>query len=426
MEQIQYGLGCMPYEADERDYQFNDLINCATVYPDEYISPIPDVRLNQGGTMMCNAFALSMARYIYELNDSGNARLLSPSYIYANRSQYDYKGEGMNTRQSLNCLVSNGSCYIGSFNKLGTYAELSAEYNANKQALDKEAYPYRISSYYALYDNNQIKQSILTTGCAIAAYNVYDNWYNVRKDGKILSNYGTNHGGHCILIVGWTKENEWIILNSWGRSWGDNGLGYIPMSIPRNEAWCALDNVQEIFFTTLKDCENHWARRSIDKAVQTGILKGYDDGLFLPDNSITRAEACAIVAKLDGYDGTELYDSNFSDVTKNDWFFTYVEYCSLRNRVAGYSDGTFRPLVNLTRAEACKILALLGKIKVQAEIKTTYFNDVNKTHWGCRFINAMYDSGYISGYDDNTFKPDGYITRAEFITIINRMGLLDI
>lgn len=420
-----YGLGCIPSEEDRRDYQFNTLINCAGNYPNEYLAPIPDVRLNQGNTMMCNAFALSMARYIYELNDSGNTKLFSPSYIYANRGDFDYKGEGMITRQSLNCLVKNGVCYVGTFNKLGTYSELVEEYKKNKSYLDNEAYPYRTSSYYALQNDNEIKQSILTTGCAIAAYNVYDNWYNVDCDGKIQPNYGMNHGGHCILLVGWTKNNEWIILNSWGRTWGDNGLGYIPMTIQKNEAWCILDDIQEVFFKSLKDCENHWAKTSINKAIQQGILKGYDDGTFKPDNPITRAEACAIIAKLDGYDNREYYSSNFKDVVKDDWFFNSVTYCYTHSRISGYPDGNFKPYNYLTRAEACKILSLVGKIKIKPELTNSNFADVNITHWACRFINAMVDRKFITGYEDNTFKPDKSITRAEFITIVDRMSFLN-
>ena len=103
----EHGLGCLPFEEDDRDFQFKELINCVGNYPEEYLTPIPDVRLDQGNTNMCNAFAVSMARYIYEMNDSGNTRLFSPSYIYANRGASDYKGEGMITRQSLSCLTKN-------------------------------------------------------------------------------------------------------------------------------------------------------------------------------------------------------------------------------------------------------------------------------------------------------------------------------
>ena len=101
------------------------------------------------------------------------------------------------------------------------------------------------------YNDNEIKQAIITSGCVVAAYNVYDNWYRTGSDGKVGNNYGKNYGGHCILIVGWTENNEWIILNSWGRTWGDGGLGYVPMTTKINEAWCLVDNVQEIFFKSL-------------------------------------------------------------------------------------------------------------------------------------------------------------------------------
>lgn len=374
---------------------------------------------------MCNAFAVSMARYIYELNDSGNTKLFSPAYIYANRGASDYKGEGMITRQSLSCLTKNGVCYLGSFSALGLYNVLSQEYNSKKKELDKEAYPYRITSYYALYNDNEIKQAIITSGCVVAAYNVYDNWYRTGSDGKVGNNYGKNYGGHCILIVGWTKNNEWIILNSWGRTWGDGGLGYVPMSTQKNEAWCLVDNVQEVFFNSLKDCEDHWAKTTIDKAVQQGIIKGYEDGTFRPDSAIMRAEACAIIAKIRGYKEGEFIATPFSDISSSEWYSNYVGYCVLHNLVTGYGDGNFKPYNNLTRAEASKILCLLGMVRVKPEINGTRFSDVSTNHWAIRFINAMYDNGYINGYEDGSFKPSQNITRAEFISVIDKLGLLD-
>ena len=197
------------------------------------------------------------------------------------------------------------------------------------------------------------------------------------------------------------------------------------MTTPRNEAWCLVDKVQEIFFKSLKDVVNHWAKQSIDKAVNKGVLKGYEDGTFRPDEPITRAEACAVVAKADGYNGERTYYASYNDFTNYDWFVNYVGYCTVHSFVLGYPNQSFKPHNNLTRAEAAKILCLLGRLQVKPEIKGTRFRDVPKSHWAIRFVNALVDNGYIKGYEDNTFRPSENITRAEFITIIDRMGLLD-
>lgn len=423
--EIKYGLGCEPFVEDNRDYKFNDLYPCASgTYPIEYLPSIPDIRLNQGMTSMCVAFALSLSRYMHELEQSNNKKLLSPGYIYGNRASLDWKGEGMYVRQALNTLKKYGVCYSSSLNITGTYQECKAAYDSNKNELDTEAYPYRISSYWRLYNDNAIKQSIMTIGYAVVSYNVYDNWYNVGKDGRIGLNSGTNHGAHAVLLTGWTKNGEWRFNNSWGSNWGDNGIGYVPMTVTMNEAWSLMDNIQENFFTSLKDVKNHWAKASIDKAVQYGILKGYEDGTFKPDEPITRAEACAIVAKLTNYTNENYNNSPFSDVTKDDWYFNYVVHCQIHNKVNGYEDGTFRPNNRLTRAEATKLLTLISKIYINSTIKDSAFTDVSKSHWAIKFINALTDRGVINGYEDGTFRPDSNITRAEFITIVDRLNLI--
>ncbi|MCH5186379.1 MAG: S-layer homology domain-containing protein [Oscillospiraceae bacterium] len=417
-----YGTGCLPYEKNEKDYIFQDLINCVGDYPKKYISPLPAYRLDQGSSSMCVGFALSMARYLYEIKDSGNTDLFSPAYIYSNRKNTDYKGEGMITRQALDNLVSNGVCYLKNFSDIGDYQTLNRKYVSRRFLLDEEAHPYRISSYYLLNTDNEIKQSVITTGFAVASYDVYDNWYATTYDGKVKNNYGKNYGGHCILIVGWTENDEWIILNSWGNAWGDNGLGYVPMKTFKNEAWCVLDYIQETFFTSLKDIQNHWAISSINKAVNKGIIQGYEDLTFRPDNGITRAEACAIISKINGYNGEDTINV-FSDVANNSWYKNYIGYCRQRNFISGYTDGTFKPMNNLARAEAAKILCLVSGIKCIVQNKQE-FNDVDHTHWAFNYISTLKEKGIINGYEDGSFKPDNPVTRAEFIVMVDRLGLL--
>jgi len=416
--------GCLPYIKDPRDYNFGDLVSGGGSFPSKYISPLPGFILNQGATMMCVSYAIAMARYMYELNDSGNAKQFSPAYAYANRASGDFKGEGMYIRQALNCLNNNGICYLKTLNYSGPYKDVYNKYISVKTKADTEAKPFRISSFYGIYNDDQIKQAIVSTGCAIASYNLFDNWYNVSTNGKMDSNYGTNHGGHCVLIVGWTESREWIILNSWGETWGDKGLAYVPMSVPKNEAWCMLDNIQEVFFKSVKDINNHWAMNSINKAIQTGVLKGYEDGTFRPDNSITRAEACAIISKITNYDGRSYYGSQYIDIKKDDWFFVSVCWSSQNKYVSGYNDNTFKPNKALTRAEVCKILCAVGNIHVGFNTTTNKFSDLSN-HWSLSWVAAMVNAGYIKGYEDGTFRPENSITRAEFITILDRMGLLN-
>jgi len=103
-----------------------------------------------------------------------------------------------------------------------------------------------------------------------------------------------------MTIVGWTKDNYWIVLNSWGENYGKRGFCYIPFSYPMNEAWCIVDEITEVMIKLAKftDIEGHWAKESIEKAANVGAVSGYDDGTFRPDEPLTRAQIAKILDNL--------------------------------------------------------------------------------------------------------------------------------
>jgi hypothetical protein len=102
-------------------------------------------------------------------------------------------------------------------------------------------------------------------------------------------------------------------------------------------------------------------RQTIYAAVQEGIVEGYDDGSFRPDDPINRAEALKILLKATDLESLEepFVEQEFSDVPEDAWFAPYVERLVEYTIVEGYEDGTFRPEQYLTRAEASKILLLM-------------------------------------------------------------------
>lgn len=102
-------------------------------------------------------------------------------------------------------------------------------------------------------------------------------------------------------------------------------------------------------------------RRVIYTAVKTGIVEGYDDGSFRPDQQINRAEALKILLEATEFaDASRMQEArSFSDVSDDDWFGDYVTTATQQEIVRGYEDGTFRPGQPITRAEAAKIILLL-------------------------------------------------------------------
>lgn len=149
-------------------------------------------------------------------------------------------------------------------------------------------------------------------------------------------------------------------------------------------------------------------------------IEGYSDGMFKPNNYITRGEAAAIISKILSVpikDGNN-YPSRFSDVNPSSWYAGYVGFLSERGYINGYSNNTFKPEGNITRAEFTAIIAKALNIN---DNSGSAFSDVSNTHWAKGFINASKAKGFISGYSGNLFKPENNITRAEAVVIINRL-----
>ena len=147
-------------------------------------------------------------------------------------------------------------------------------------------------------------------------------------------------------------------------------------------------------------------------------IAGYPDGTVRPDGKITRAEVSAIFARLTENSALANYSPKFSDVLAYDWFCDSVMKLSKKDIIKGYPDGTFKPNKSITRAEFAVIASKYIKNPKAAD---ETFSDVPMNHWAKDAIAKVKAEGWISGYTDGTFKPDAPITRAEAVSIVNRM-----
>ncbi|TYQ16519.1 UNVERIFIED_CONTAM: S-layer family protein [Acetivibrio alkalicellulosi] len=153
-------------------------------------------------------------------------------------------------------------------------------------------------------------------------------------------------------------------------------------------------------------------------------LRGYPDGTFRPENSITRAEAAVILAKLLGADENANYTSSiiYNDLDDRHWAVWAIEYVSEKELFKGYPDGTFMPNQNITRAEFATVIFKTIQIMDNIEERKIYDNIFTDTigHWAQQFIEQLSDMGYINGYPDRTFKPNNMIKRSESVALVNR------
>lgn len=111
---------------------------------------------------------------------------------------------------------------------------------------------------------------------------------------------------------------------------------------------------------------------------------------------------------------------NFSDVSSGDWYYDAVQMCAKAGIVSGYGDGSFRPNQAVTRAEFFKMVAMLYSDTLNTPITGNIFKDLNG-HWAEKYINLLQKLGIVKGYPDGTVKPDNNMTRAETASIMNRI-----
>ena len=138
-----------------------------------------------------------------------------------------------------------------------------------------------------------------------------------------------------------------------------------------------------------------------------------------PEGKITRAEVATIYFRmLTDESRTKFWSQSnaYSDVKTGDWFNNAVSTLSNAGIIAGYEDGSFRPNGYITRAEFATIAARFFDVTYNGK---DLFPDISG-HWAKDYINQAANKGFVNGYEDGTFKPDRNITRAEAVTLVNR------
>ena len=156
---------------------------------------------------------------------------------------------------------------------------------------------------------------------------------------------------------------------------------------------------------------------------------GYTDGTFGPDRDMTRSEAATIFARLlaqrNGERITAPTKNTFPDVPTDAWYAGYVSYLARYGIAVGYTDGLFHGDEPITRAEftamAVRFFDTYGDGDPAIMEEYGGFWDVSPGHWAAGYIEDAARYGWVVGYGDGTFQADDEITRAEVVTIVNRL-----
>lgn len=167
------------------------------------------------------------------------------------------------------------------------------------------------------------------------------------------------------------------------------------------------------------DTSGHWAETVINSWSNRGVISGDGDGNFRPNDSITRAEFAKIIATANKY--TEQKALDFSDVSTDDWYYDALSKSVTAGIINGYTDGTFRPDNKISREEAAAIIA--RAYDLGNDLTDISFTDQNQiADWSLNYIKILYNQNIIAGYPDGSFMPQAPITRAETVQMLDRVN----
>lgn len=235
------------------------------------------------------------------------------------------------------------------------------------------------------------------------------------KDGKAVTNFSKSTD---------SKGNLTITLPN-GKTL-DNGNFYT-VTVTDNKG-----NAKENVTVLLKDRNKGEATGTTDKngvvtlpgKTHTAYIFGYNDGTFRPDNNMSRAEAAAIFARLISEQKGEKISgkSDFADVKSGEWYSKFIGYIEKYGIIKGYDNNTFKPDENISRAEFVAMTVRFDALfnDVKKDSYTVKYTDVANNYWAYSDIAYAKHAGWLNGYADGTFKGDNAITRAEVVTVVNK------
>ncbi len=169
---------------------------------------------------------------------------------------------------------------------------------------------------------------------------------------------------------------------------------------------------------------NHWAKDSIDYLVGKGALEGRETGKFDPNASVTRGEAAKILSITLGLKIDDSAKTSFKDAV-NHWSSKYVAAIQSQKEgvIKGYEDGTFRPNDKITRQEMAKMIVEAYELKLNADADVSF---TDNSGWGAEYINVLASLGIVEGVSAGKFAPNANVTRAQTPVFVHRAEVKEV
>lgn len=228
----------------------------------------------------------------------------------------------------------------------------------------------------------------------------FDNSYSIRMKLNLMKSY--NLGGAALWRLGLEDPAIWPIFGQYFQS----------------------------LFT---DMAGHWSLPYVKDLKEAGIMNGYPDGSFKPDQPLTRAEAAAAIVRLmDGEASARAGVASFSDLPADYWAYEAILSAKDKGWISGYGNGMFRPNRAMTRAELASLLLNLYPDTAKPEVSVSSsssssslfrsgFPDVSAGYWAYTRINKVKGNNLMLGDPDGRFYPERAVSRAELAVVLTRL-----
>lgn len=168
--------------------------------------------------------------------------------------------------------------------------------------------------------------------------------------------------------------------------------------------------------TKFSDIRGHWAEKYINEAVSQGIIKGYQDGTFKPDNAVTRAEFISMVNRALKCTGTT--SISFNDVPYSEWYYSDISKAVAATYVAGYEDNTFKPDSPISRQEVSVMISRFVPTYNYSGNLKNYPDYRSVDDWAYTALSKINGKGYIGAYSDGKIHPRDQLTRGQTAKIL--------
>ncbi|HVN67308.1 MAG TPA: PorV/PorQ family protein [Candidatus Sulfotelmatobacter sp.] len=169
--------------------------------------------------------------------------------------------------------------------------------------------------------------------------------------------------------------------------------------------------------------DGYWAKSPIENTATVALVNGYPDRTFRPENALTRAELATLLVRAKGIklpDGRA--QQKFKDVKPDFWAAKYIQVAQREGLVKGYPDKSFRPNNKINKVEGIAVMVRFDQLRL-ASVDSKPYWDIPTNHWGAKYIQAAKEAGMLKFIERNKLRPKEVLARAESVEMLGKTSL---